>query len=394
MPLVFINYRRDDAPGAAGRLTETLEARFGADEIFRDLDQIEGGMDFRKVLGAALRAARVMLVVIGRSWSTLANSTGTPRLHDPNDYVRVEIETALAHDLFVIPVLVEGARMPGPNDLPPSLEHLTFRNAHEISEARWHYDTGKLIELLERHLGLEPHPTPGPPPRFNLLSATLEAVARVPGDFLSLLHEPRRFLTERALGSRRDLLRAVVFLLVMFPIGNGLVLQEWPTRSSVLQFLFTPILLWLLSVCALSVPLYLSWRLAGAAREYRRVLIILLYQCAFVALGLSVAILVSLSGITMTLPTALSTFTGNISADGLRLLVESLRAAPSTSWIIAAVVSALIGLALGVWLVITWGAYRDALHQSRPRSLAALALFGLFCLMPLALVSVWLASLT
>ena len=102
MASIFISYRREDTSSATGRLTERLESRFGADEVFRDLDEIAAGADFRRALLDGVRSARVMLVVIGRIWATIAAASGAPRLRDPDDYVRQEIEAALENDSHII----------------------------------------------------------------------------------------------------------------------------------------------------------------------------------------------------------------------------------------------------------------------------------------------------
>jgi hypothetical protein len=101
-----------------------------------------------------VQSAQVMLVVIGRSWSA-ARGSAPSRLFEPGDYVRMEVEAALAQDIPVIPILVEGARMPADRELPESLRRLTYRQALEISDSRWGYDTERLVQHLIRY-GLVP----------------------------------------------------------------------------------------------------------------------------------------------------------------------------------------------------------------------------------------------
>jgi hypothetical protein len=128
----------------------------------------------------------------------------------------------------------------------------------------------------------------------------LTALAQVPGDFLRLLYEPRRFLTERGAGTPDDLRRAAVFLLVSQCMGGLLDVQEWPTRSGVLSFVLTAPVLVLLVVLVTSFPMYLAWRMAGARREYQPVVVILAYQCSFAGMALSLATFVMLLGIELT----------------------------------------------------------------------------------------------
>lgn len=153
---IFLSYRRADTSGHAGRLTDLLEARFGRSAVFRDVEAIDGGTDFVRAIEQALAGARVMLVLIGNTWASERAPDGTRRLDDPRDFVRLEIATALAAGLPVVPVLVEGAQMPGEDLLPHDLEALARLQAVEVSEARWEYDTGRLVETVARVAGLAP----------------------------------------------------------------------------------------------------------------------------------------------------------------------------------------------------------------------------------------------
>jgi len=122
---IFLSYRRDDSRSATGRLADGLQAVFGAERVFRDLDSIAPGLDFQASLERAIGGASVMLVVVGPRWADMRNAQGRRRLDDPQDVVRREIEAALAAGLPVIPVLVEGAAMPSAALLPASLAGLT-----------------------------------------------------------------------------------------------------------------------------------------------------------------------------------------------------------------------------------------------------------------------------
>ena len=148
---IFISYRRDDSAGYAGRLFDFLAARFGSENVFMDIDTIEPGDDFRKVIANAVKTCDVVLVMIGRQWLTISGPDGQRRLDDPGDWVRVEIATALANpDVRVIPVLVRGASMPREHELPEDLKELAWRNAHELSDSRFQHDAGKLVRAVGR----------------------------------------------------------------------------------------------------------------------------------------------------------------------------------------------------------------------------------------------------
>jgi formylglycine-generating enzyme required for sulfatase activity len=150
-PGIFICYRRDDSAGHAGRLYDRLSAHFGDEQIFMDLDRIEAGEDFALLIEEAVGSCEILLALVGRDWLASRDETGR-RLDNPNDFVRLEITAALARDVSVIPVLLEGARVPRPQDLPEDLRPLTRRQAFELSDRRWRHDVGQLIDRLERVL--------------------------------------------------------------------------------------------------------------------------------------------------------------------------------------------------------------------------------------------------
>src|SRR6185503_5388430 len=146
---IFISYRRDDSSGHAGRLHDRLVEHFGRDRIFMDIDTIEPGEDFVTVIENAVGSCEILIAVIGQSW---LSATGTGRLDNPNNFVRLEIATALRRDIRVIPVLVQRASMPKPEDLPDDLDKLTRRNAVELTDQRWQTDVDQLIDVMERVL--------------------------------------------------------------------------------------------------------------------------------------------------------------------------------------------------------------------------------------------------
>ena len=147
---IFISYRRDDSLGSTGRLYDHLEAKFGSDKVFIDVASIEPGVDFIDLVERTLPTCDVLIVVIGRRW-LLPEGDG-PRINDPDDLVRLEIETALRSNLRVIPVLVEGAQMPKASTLPDDLKPLARRNATEISHTRFDADARDLVSVIQRAL--------------------------------------------------------------------------------------------------------------------------------------------------------------------------------------------------------------------------------------------------
>lgn len=149
---IFISYRRNDSEGFAGRLFDQLGHHFGEDQIFMDFDAIEPGEDFVEVIEAAVSVCHLMIVVIGKGWLTCTDLEGRRRLDNPDDFVRLEIATALGRGIRVIPVLVAGASVPRSNQLPEPLAQLARRNAFELSSKRWKYDVGRLIATIDKVL--------------------------------------------------------------------------------------------------------------------------------------------------------------------------------------------------------------------------------------------------
>ncbi|QTN21848.1 toll/interleukin-1 receptor domain-containing protein [Rhizobacter sp. AJA081-3] len=151
MGAIFISYRRDDTEGHAGRLYEDLVERFGRQAVFFDVSAIEPGQDFRKAIDANVARCSVLLAMIGPRW--LDASAGARRIDDAGDFVRLEIASALKRDVPVVPVLVQGAKMPAAAQLPADVADLAWRNAVELSHARWPSDVQVLAQALAVHMG-------------------------------------------------------------------------------------------------------------------------------------------------------------------------------------------------------------------------------------------------
>jgi hypothetical protein len=149
---VFISYRREETAYPAGWLFDRLADHLGAGQVFKDVDSIQLGDDFVEVITTAVGSCDVLLALIGDEWLTIADEDGRRRLDSPEDFVRLEIETALTRNVLVIPILVEGARMPRADELPASLAKLVRRQALELSPSRFDFDTSRLLRVLDRTL--------------------------------------------------------------------------------------------------------------------------------------------------------------------------------------------------------------------------------------------------
>jgi hypothetical protein len=135
-----------------------------------DVAAIEPGRDFRKAIDQSVAACSVLLAVIGREWLEAKDAAGDRRLEDPNDFVRIELASALRRDIPVVPVLVRGAKMPHADQLPDDLKDLAYRNAVELTHARWKSDVQVLIRALGPYVDLA-----GPGPSAAPVAAAIEA---------------------------------------------------------------------------------------------------------------------------------------------------------------------------------------------------------------------------
>ena len=146
---VFLSYRRADTQHVAGRAGDKLGELF---ELFMDIDTIPPGVDFTDYVRRAVSSCDVLLAFIGDRWLDLVDESGRRRIDDPNDWVVEEIRVALARGVRVIPVLVEGAPMPTPAQLPESLRPLVNRQALPLRHSSFSADLARLIAGIE-HAG-------------------------------------------------------------------------------------------------------------------------------------------------------------------------------------------------------------------------------------------------
>ncbi len=193
MSRIFISYRRSDSISESGRIHDHLEREFGGRNVFKDVDDIQPGYDFRKVLDEEVSQCDVFLAIIGQRWVSAEDNEGNPRLQNPDDFVRIEVESGLTRgdDVLVIPVLINNATMPNISDLPESLHDLTYRNAVIIrNDPDFNRDMRRLIDYIYRYRKQnKPNRTPQ-----IVAGAVVIAIALVIG--LLLLRPPENPLPE------------------------------------------------------------------------------------------------------------------------------------------------------------------------------------------------------
>jgi len=374
---IFVSYRRADSLMAAGRLSDDLVDFFGREQLFRDVDAIEGGADFERAILDALRAAAVELVVIGRKWTSVADAAGTRRVAQPDDYVRREIETAFAERIGVIPILVDGAAMPSPDELPQTLAPLTKLHAFEVADRTWRYDIEQLAKHLENRYDVE---RTAALPSAGLIKGVVAAVRNYVPDLLLLLARPKTLIARHNLGRTQDLMRALTFLSLSQVIGSLGLLSLASTESlSIPGVLGTGFLFDVVTTLILSLPMYLAWRLVGAAPEYRRVAVPFFYQVAAATLLLVAGAMALSTPLLLIDPHFYDRLHDMMSREGqvtpkwleaARFIDQSFRSGGSFA-MVGIIAMLVIHTLLLIWLTASWGAYRQGLGiRSRWRSLA------------------------
>ncbi len=156
MAKIFISYRREDSAYATGAIRDQLALQFPDSEVFFDVDSIPYGVDFRQHLENSVAACDFLVAVIGKSWLTVVDNQGRRRLDNPNDAVRVEVETALRRKIPLIPVFLDGMSVPTADALPESLRELVSRNGIFVRPPPdFNNDVAKLVQSFQRWLAHE-----------------------------------------------------------------------------------------------------------------------------------------------------------------------------------------------------------------------------------------------
>lgn len=149
---IFLSYRRDDTKHMAGRLADRLDLRFGSGTVFMDVDAIAPGADFTSTIATEVSSCDLLIALIGKDYLALDERTGQPRLHEDNDFVAIEIKAALDRGIYVIPVLVDEAKMPTVAELPASLQPLARRHATRLDHETFPSDVERFLTAVERIL--------------------------------------------------------------------------------------------------------------------------------------------------------------------------------------------------------------------------------------------------
>ncbi len=388
MPDIFLSYRRQDSSSATGRLADRLEEHFGPGRVFRDHESISPGDDFTEAIRRAIATSTVMLAIIGPDWLAARDAQDRRRLEQPGDFVRQEIETALQAGVPVVPVLVEGAKMPTREQLPRSIAELWRINAVELSESRWHFDTDQLMRMLQSRYVIESDrpamgELPGSTPLFG-------SGARFALSLLELATHPTRMIAKQQTGQAIDHVRALVFLLGSLLAGSLLVLLGFQLQSEgstpgelARRFLGGTLglmLAGLVLTTLMSVALTLAWRAAGRRIELQQVTLVMAYLVSGAWLGLAGGALVFGFGASFYDPGWFGAFARAI---GFGLEAPGAFGPVLERQLGLQAIPAVAGLGTGaltwaltaLWCIVAWGAFRQAFGVTRGRAAAATALW-------------------
>jgi len=387
MAEIFLSYRRDDSASATGRLADALEAHFGDERVFRD-HEIAAGENFVEAIRRSVESSTVVLAIVGRRWLDVRDGDGRRRLDDPADFVRLEIELALAAGVAVVPVLVEGATMPAATDLPPSLAGFSRCQAVELSDTRWRYDLDRLIETLHSRFAIDSAPAPLAPGRG------VGALTRIAADLIELAIHPTRLIARRQTGRASDHAHAFAFLAGAIVVGNVILHMgiDLPARGDRPQALVLPTMTsWLLAgtfvgfvfAGLLAAPLALAWRIVVRRARYRRVGLIAAYVYGGVWVGLCIGSTLLGAGVQLVDPgfiaRAVDALNAAVTSTAASMPALTIRDFPGTPLGAPAAVLVLLGYAIIaatlVWGIAAWGAFRQSFGATRWQAWAATSLW-------------------
>jgi hypothetical protein len=225
MPKIAISYRRSDSSAIAGRIFDRLVAHYGRESVFMDIEDIPFGVDFRKHIQATLQSADILLVLVGPQWIG-SERTGSIRIRETADPVRVEVEIALNRGMPVLPILIDSAKMPLSTDLPESLHDFAFLNAADVAIGRdFHTHMVRLIGAIDRTAlpSNSDAPTPYATPVNAWVPGWLAAPTDAPGASL------------RPASWSACLLRYLGFPVVVLLVAHHLIVNSFDLDSSYLR---------------------------------------------------------------------------------------------------------------------------------------------------------------
>ena len=379
MSLIFVSYRRQDTQSATGRLCDKLQMHFSVDQVFHDIESIEPGSSFPATIASKIAESSIVLVMIGRHWLSRAGDDGRSRLFEPDDYVRLEIATALAPRHSRDPGARRGRRdasRPRPCRTPSPA--LSTRQAHEISEQRWQYDSDLLVKQIERFVPAEGTSTVRG--TSTLGQTLLQSVVGWPFDFAQLLVRPRRQLNA-LLNQPNVVMRAAVFFALSHIVAGWLFVQQ-DLVASVPAFVLTGVPEGAFILVLVMVPLHLAARLLRAPSHAPTTMMMLAYVQSVAMVLVAGGCALIWTGLTLANPdigpSMRSVVYTNLPIEvRMARFTEVIQTAVGGPFMAAVALASLIWLFTAGWLVVAIQAFRDMWRISRLRFAAILILVAL-----------------
>jgi hypothetical protein len=375
--LIFVSYRRQDTQSATGRLCDKLQMHFSVDQVFHDIESIEPGSRFPAIIASKIAESSIVLVIIGRHWLDSAGDDGRSRLFEPDDYLRLEIATALQRDIPVIPVLVEGAVMPPASALPEPIAALAALQAIEITEQRWQYDSDLLVKKIERFVAPEGTSTVED---ATLRQTLLQSVVGWPFDFAQLLVRPRGQLNA-LLNQPNVVTRAAVFFALSHIVAGWLFVQQ-DLVASVPAFVLTGVPEGAFILLLVMVPLHFAACLVRAPSHAPTTMMMLAYVQSVAMVLVASGCALIWTGLTLANPdigpSMRSVVYTNLPIEvRMARFTEVIQPAVGGPFMAAVALASLIWLFTAAWLVVAIQAFRDMWRISRLRFAAILSLVAL-----------------
>ena len=228
MSRAFISYRRADCMIQARSLYDGLRHRLSDWSLFQDLDSIPPGADYETMIKDEIGRCDVLLLMIGDDWLD-RDPDGRCRIDDQHDVVRLEIKAALERGVRIVPLLVEGAEMPTPDQLPAEIARIVRFNAFELSDRRWPRDIDDLVEAL-RSIDTAPAPSSSEPPAVDVEEAAAGAAdAEVSASFTIPSRFTDRWLSENVPGMKRS---------ELIELAAALRARRW-TQGDIIDYAFS-----------------------------------------------------------------------------------------------------------------------------------------------------------
>jgi hypothetical protein len=245
MGKIFISYRRKEAADFTGRLFDRLCGYFGSNNVYMDVDVLVSGKDYRQQIGEIISECDVLLAIVGEQWVAMQDEAGMRRLDNPEDQLRIEIESAQEHGKAVIPILIHGVKQPVASEIPESISMIATNPGIPIdSGLPFNTDMKKLIDRLEQHYGMQ-----NPDRRFplELILIPLGIMLVVLGLFaLPFIPRATEFISARTntgftregvdyslAGYRKQLFDTLIFCTLPLALGPPLIVagKRWCCMS-------------------------------------------------------------------------------------------------------------------------------------------------------------------